>query len=132
MLVVIKPIIDKYRVKRVIVSTYQAVSGTCHEGVDELQKQILSYTKVEKIYKKVYQHQIAFNILPHINSFQGNGYSKEEMKMIRETAKILDSNIKITSATVRVQVSTVHSESLNIETENPFEVDQKKIRWQIL
>ena len=126
MLVAIKPIHDKYRVKRVIVSTYQAVSGTGHAGVDELQKQTLSYAKGEKIENKVYPHQIAFNILPHIDSFQENGYSGEEMKMIRETAKILDSNIKITSTTVRVPVSTAHSESLNIETEKPFEVDQIK------
>ena len=126
MLVAIKPIHDKYRVKRVIVSTYQAVSGTGHAGVDELQKQTLSYAKGEKIENTVYPHQIAFNILPHIDSFQENGYSGEEMKMIRETAKILDSNIKITSTTVRVPVSTAHSESLNIETEKPFEVDQIK------
>ena len=107
MLVVIKPINDKYRVKRVIVSTYQAVSGTGHAGVDELQKQTLAYAKGEKIENTVYPHQIAFNLLPHIDSIQENGYSGEEMKMIRETAKILDSNIKITSTTVRVPVSTL-------------------------
>ena len=107
MLVAIKPIHDKYRVKRVIVSTYQAVSGTGHAGVDELQKQTLSYAKGEKIENKVYPHQIAFNILPHIDSFQENVYSGEEMKMIRETAKLFDSNIKINSTTVRVPVSTL-------------------------
>ncbi len=126
MLIAIKPIHDKYRVKRVIVSTYQAVTGTGHAGVDELQKQTLAYAKGEKIENTVYPHQIAFNILPHIDSFQENGYSGEEMKMIRETKKILDPNIKITSTTVRVPVSTAHSESLNIETEKPFKVDQIK------
>ena len=95
MLVAIKPIHDEYRVKRVIFSTYQSVSGTGHAGVDELQKQTLSYAKCEKIENKVYPHQIAFNILPHIDSFQENGYSGEEMKMISETAKILDSKIKL-------------------------------------
>ena len=114
MLVAIKPIHDEYRVKRVNVSTYQAVSGKGHADVDELQKQTLSYAKGEKIENKVYPHQIAFNIIPYIDSFKESGYSGEEIKMIRETSKILDSNIKITSTTVRVPVSTAHGESLNI------------------
>ncbi|MBS1255503.1 MAG: Aspartate-semialdehyde dehydrogenase [Deltaproteobacteria bacterium] len=126
MLVALKPIHDKFRVKRVVVSTYQAVSGSGQGGVDELLKQTLACTKGEKMQSSVYPHQIAFNVLPHIDTFQENGYSGEEMKMINETAKILDPNIRITSTTVRVPVATGHSESLNIETEKPFEVDQIK------
>ena len=122
MLVALKPIHDKYRIKRVIVSTYQAVSGSGQLAVDELQKQTHAFANEEEILTEVYPHQIAFNILPHIDLFLENGYSKEEMKMIRETAKILDPKIKITATTVRVPVKTSHSESLNVETEMSFEI----------
>ena len=122
MLVALKPIHDNYIIKRVIVSTYQAVSGSGQVGIKELQEQVKSMTKGENIIKDVYPHQIAFNILPHIDDFLDNGYSKEEMKMIQETAKILDPKIKITATTVRVPVLTGHSESLNIQTEKKFKV----------
>jgi len=126
MLVALKPIHDNYRIKRVIVSTYQAVSGSGQAAVDELQKQTHAFANGEDIRSSVYPHQIAFNILPHIDVFLQNGYSKEEMKMILETAKILDPEIKITATTVRVPVKTGHSESLNIETEKHFEVEDVK------
>ena len=126
MLVTLKPIHEKYSVKRVIVSTYQAVSGSGQAAVEELNSQIHTYAKGGEIVAKVYPHQIAFNVLPHIDIFQENGYSKEEMKMILETAKILDPKIKITSTTVRVPVTTCHSESLNIEMEKPFKVEDIK------
>jgi len=126
MLVALKPIHDNYRIKRVIVSTYQAVSGSGQAAVDELQKQTHAFANGEDMRSSVYPHQIAFNILPHIDVFLENGYSKEEMKMILETAKILDPEIKITATTVRVPVTTGHSESLNIETEKHFEVEDVK------
>ncbi|MDP6320448.1 MAG: aspartate-semialdehyde dehydrogenase, partial [SAR324 cluster bacterium] len=100
MLVALKPIHDNYRIKRVIVSTYQAVSGSGQAAVDELQKQTHAFANGEEMLAEVYPHQIAFNILPHIDLFLENGYSKEEMKMILETAKILDPQIKITATTV--------------------------------
>ncbi len=126
MLVALKPIHDNYRIKRVIVSTYQAVSGSGQAAVDELQKQTHAFANGKEIRSSVYPHQIAFNVLPHIDVFLQNGYSKEEMKMILETAKILDPEIKITATTVRVPVKTGHSESLNIETEKHFEVEDVK------
>ena len=126
MLVALKPIHDNYRIKRVIVSTYQAVSGSGQAAVDELQKQAHAFANGEDMLAEVYPHQIAFNILPHIDFFLENGYSKEEMKMIMETAKILDPKIKITATTVRVPVTTSHSESLNVETEKSFEIEEIK------
>ncbi len=126
MLVALKPIHDKYTVKRVIVSTYQAVSGSGQAAVEELHCQTHAFANGEEMLASVYPHQIAFNVLPHIDVFLENGYSKEEMKMILETAKILDPEIKMTSTTVRVPVATSHSESLNIETEKAFEVDDIK------
>ena len=126
MLVALKPIHDNYRIKRVIVSTYQAVSGSGQAAVDELQKQTHAFANGEEMLAEVYPHQIAFNILPHIDLFLENGYSKEEMKMILETAKILDPQIKITATTVRVPVTTGHSESLNVETEKSFEIEEIK------
>ena len=126
MLVALKPIHENYRIKRVIVSTYQAVSGSGQAAVDELQKQTHAFANGEEMLAEVYPHQIAFNILPHIDLFLENGYSKEEMKMILETAKILDPQIKITATTVRVPVTNGHSESLNIETEKSFEIEEIK------
>ena len=126
MLVVLKPIHDKYCIKRVIVNTYQAVSGSGQAAVEELRGQIRAFTNGEEMLASVYPHQIAFNVLPQIDVFLESGYSKEEMKMILETAKILDPKIKMTATTVRVPVMTGHSESLNIETEKPFEVEEIK------
>ena len=126
MLVVLKPIHDKYCIKRVIVNTYQAVSGSGQAAVEELRSQIRAFANGEEMLASVYPYQIAFNVLPQIDVFLESGYSKEEMKMILETAKILDPKIKITATTVRVPVMTGHSESLNIETEKPFEVEEIK------
>ena len=126
MLVALKPIHDTYKIKRVIVSTYQAVSGSGQAAVEELQNQTHAFANGKEMQAEVYPHQIAFNVLPHIDVFLENGYSKEEMKMILETAKILDPEIKMTSTTVRVPVATSHSESLNIETEKAFEVEDIK------
>lgn len=119
MVVVLKPLYDRSRIKRIVVSTYQAVSGTGKEAIDELleqSKKVLSGDK--NIVSKVYPQRIAFNLLPHIDDFLENGYTKEEMKMINETRKIMgDQEIKITSTCVRVPVVISHSEVINIETE---------------
>ena len=117
MVVVLKPIHDKATIKRVVVSTYQAVSGTGKNGMDELRDQTVELLNFKDPSPKVYPHQIAFNCLPHIDVFLENGYTKEEMKMVRETVKIMgDDSVKVTVTTVRVPVFNCHAESLNIET----------------
>jgi len=118
MVVVLKPIHDAAKIRRVVVTTFQAVSGTGQKAIDELLQQTTDLLNFKKIKCNVYPYQIAFNVLPHIDKFLENGYTKEEMKMVNETRKILgDSSIKITATTVRVPVFRCHSESLNIETE---------------
>ena len=118
MVVVLKPIHDVARIKRVVVSTYQAVSGTGKRAIKELESQVLAIYNQQEIKKEVYPHQIAFNCLPHIDVFFDNGYTKEEMKMVNETKKIMEDNsIGVTATTVRVPVFYGHSESVNIETE---------------
>jgi aspartate-semialdehyde dehydrogenase len=118
MVVVLKPLHDAARIKRVVVSTYQAVSGTGQKAVEELAAQVRALFANQGLVKKVYPHRIAFNVLPHIDAFQENGYTKEEMKMVNETRKILgDDTIRVTATTVRVPVFYGHSESVNIETE---------------
>ncbi|KPA18489.1 Aspartate-semialdehyde dehydrogenase [Candidatus Magnetomorum sp. HK-1] len=111
----------EYGIKRIVVSSYQAVSGTGKKAIDELHDQtraILNYLDYEA---KVYPHQISFNCLPHIDVFLDNGYTKEEMKMVNETRKILeDDSIGVTATTVRVPVFYGHSESVNVETKKPI------------
>jgi aspartate-semialdehyde dehydrogenase len=126
MLVPLKPIHDKYKIKRIVVSTYQAVSGTGKNAIDELNAQTKAYINEKEITNSVYPYQILFNALPHIDSFIENGYTKEEMKMVNETNKILDRNIKVSATTVRIPVFRGHSESVNIETELPFEIEDIK------
>lgn len=126
MLVPLKPIHDNYRIKRIVVSTYQAVSGTGKNAIDELDKQTRDYAIQNKIEYSVYPYQILFNALPHIDAFLDTGYTKEEMKMVNEANRILDKDIKITSTTVRIPVFRGHSESVNIETELPFEIEDIK------
>ena len=117
MLVALKPIHDKVGIKRIVVSTYQAVSGTGAKAIEELQQQVMDYAAGKPLTNKVYPHQIAFNCLPHIDSFLENGYTKEEMKMVNETRKMFeDKTIGVTATTVRVPVVYGHSESVNIET----------------
>ncbi|MGB9700722.1 MAG: aspartate-semialdehyde dehydrogenase [Thermodesulfobacteriota bacterium] len=118
MVVVLKPIHDVAKIKRVVVSTYQSVSGTGLKAIDELLRQTKAILNSQEVTKTVYPHQIAFNCLPHIDSFLENGYTKEEMKMVNETQKIMeDPQIRVTATTVRVPVLYAHSESVNIETE---------------
>jgi aspartate-semialdehyde dehydrogenase len=125
MVVALKPIHDAARIKRIVVSTYQAVSGTGLKAIDELLAQTRAILNSQGIQKKVYPHQIAFNCLPHIDVFLDNGYTKEEMKMVNETRKIMeDPTIRVTATTVRVPVVHSHSESVNIETEKKLTPQQ--------
>ena len=119
-MVALKPLQDKYGIKRVVYSTYQAVSGSGVKGINDLKNGLEG--KDEEL--QAYAHPIAGNCLPHIDVFMDNGYTKEEMKMINETHKILnDDDIKVTATTVRVPVFDSHSESINIELEKPFELE---------
>lgn len=126
MVVALKPIYDAAGIERIVVSTYQAVSGTGKKAIQELQDQSIAIFNFKPIKSEVYPHQIAFNCLPHIDVFLENGYTREEMKMVNETRKILeDDSIRITATTVRVPVFYGHSESVNIETKrkvSPYEV----------
>ncbi|MCS7203625.1 MAG: aspartate-semialdehyde dehydrogenase [Thermodesulfovibrio sp.] len=125
MVVVLKPIHDVAKIKRVVVTTFQSVSGTGKRAMDELLQQTVDLLNFRDIKIQVYPHQIAFNVLPHIDKFLDNGYTKEEMKMVNETKKIMgDYSIKVTATTVRVPVFRGHSESVNIETERKITADE--------
>jgi len=127
MIVPIAPIHRQFGIKRIVVSTYQAVSGTGKKAIDELHDQTRAILNFLPYPPKVYPHQIAFNCLPHIDVFLDNGYTKEEMKMVNETRKILEDNtIGVTATTVRIPVFYSHSESVNVETKQP--VSAKEIR----
>ncbi|UMZ73220.1 aspartate-semialdehyde dehydrogenase [Natranaerofaba carboxydovora] len=117
MLVSLKPLHDYANIRRVIVSTYQAVSGSGKEGVDELRRNAALSLAGMKGEEEVYQHEIAFNAIPHIDKFNENGYTGEEMKMVNETQKMLDPNIKVSVTCVRVPVFNGHGEAINVETE---------------
>jgi aspartate-semialdehyde dehydrogenase len=121
MVVALKPIHDKFKIKRVVVSTYQSVSGSGQKAIDELKCQTQELLQGNESKPNVYPHQIAFNCLPHIDTFLDNGYTKEEMKMVNETRKIFsDDSIQVCPTTVRVPVFYSHSEALNVETEGPI------------
>jgi aspartate-semialdehyde dehydrogenase len=117
MVVALKPIHDAVRIKRVVVSTYQSVSGAGRKAMEELSQQVAALFNGREIKKEKFPHQIAFNCIPHIDVFMENGYTKEEWKMINETRKILgEPNMAVTATTVRVPVFVSHSESVNVET----------------
>ena len=122
----LKPLHDKYKIKRIIVSTYQAVSGAGKAAEDELFSQTRDYLNNNKISSKNFTKQMAFNLIPHIDTFVENGYTKEEWKMENETKKILDNNIGLSATCVRVPVKTSHSESVNIEFENEYSFSEIK------
>ena len=125
MVVVLKPIHDAAKIKRVVVTTFQSVSGTGQKAMDELLKQTTDLLNFKEIKCNVYPHQIAFNVLPHIDKFLDNDYTKEEMKMVNETRKIIgDNSIRVTATTVRVPVFRGHSESVNIETEKKLTANE--------
>ena len=120
-MVALKPIYDKYGIDRIVYSTYQAVSGSGVKGYKDLEE------GVKGAENQFYPHPIAYNCLPHLDDFLDNGYTKEEMKMVNETHKIMhDDNIRVTATTVRVPVYYGHSESINVETKKPFEIEDVK------
>lgn len=126
-LMALKPLHDISRIKRVVASSYQAVSGAGAKAIEELHLQILSWIKGEPMNANVFPHQIAFNLLPHIDTFLENGYTKEEMKLHNETRKILENNsIQVTATTVRVPVFRAHSVSVNIETERKITAQEAR------
>jgi len=121
MVVAIKPLHDKYKIKRIVVSTYQSVTGTGVKAVDQLFNERKGITDGPR----AYTYPIDLNVIPHIDVFTENGYTKEEMKMIKETRKIMgDDSIRVTATTVRIPVIGGHSESVNIEFENDFDLDE--------
>jgi aspartate-semialdehyde dehydrogenase len=127
MVVALKPLHDAARIKRIVVSTYQAVSGTGKKAIAELEGQVTAIYNNKEITHSVYPHQIAFNCLPHIDVFVDNGYTKEEMKMINETKKIMeDDSIQVTATTVRVPVFYGHSEAVNVEFERELTPDEAR------
>lgn len=123
LVVALKPVLDNAGIKKIIVSTYQSVSGTGKSAIDELTTQTEQILKNNKATRKVYPHQIAFNVLPHIDVFEDNKYTKEEMKLVRETNKIFgNTKIQITATAVRVPVYYGHSESVYLETEKKISI----------
>ena len=127
MLVVLKPIHDAATIKRVVVSTYQAVSGSGKKAIDGLLHEAKEMLETGSVATPLaYKHPIAFNAIPHIDVFQEGGYTKEEYKMVYETQKMLDENIKVSPTCVRIPVWYGHSESINIETEKKLTVQQVK------
>ena len=126
LVIVLKPLHDLFKIKRVVISTYQSTSGAGKAPMDELLEQTKLSLENKKINSKNFTKQIAFNAIPHIDVFVDEGYTKEEVKMIDETKKILDNKIELTATCVRIPVMVSHSESLNIEFEKPF--DLEKIR----
>jgi aspartate-semialdehyde dehydrogenase len=125
MVVALKPIYDAVGIKRIVVSTFQAVSGTGKRAIEELRQQVTDLINGGEAKKEVYPHQIAFNCLPHIGAFLDNGFTEEEMKMVNETRKIFsDPDIAVCATTVRVPVYYGHSEAVNIETRQPISVEK--------
>ncbi|MCK2000241.1 aspartate-semialdehyde dehydrogenase [[Brevibacterium] frigoritolerans] len=130
MVLALKPISDKYGLKKVIVSTYQAVSGTGKKAIGELKEQTAAFLNNEKYIPNVYPHPISFNLIPQIDTFEENGFTKEEMKMINETKKIMhDDKIEVNSTCVRVPVIVGHSESVYVETFANIDVDKIRELW---
>jgi len=123
MVLALKPLHDEYKINRVVVSTYQAVSGAGKDSMDELFNQTRDFLENKKISSKNFTKQIAFNLIPHIDVFDKDGYTKEELKMTNETKKILDNDIDVTATCVRVPIRTGHSESINIEFDNLYDFE---------
>jgi aspartate-semialdehyde dehydrogenase len=123
MVLALKPLHDEYKINRVVVSTYQAVSGAGKAAMDELFSQTKDFLDEKQINSKNFTKQIAFNLIPHIDTFGADGYTKEELKMTNETKKILDEDIDVTATCVRVPVRTGHSESINIEFDNLYDFE---------
>ncbi len=124
LVIVLKPLHDLFKIKRVVISTYQSTSGAGKASMDELVEQTKLSLENKKINSKNFTKQIAFNAIPHIDIFVDDGHTKEEIKMIDETKKILDNEIELTATCVRIPVLVSHSESLNIEFEKPFDLER--------
>ena len=124
LVIVLKPLHDLFKIQRVVVSTYQSVSGGGKSPMDELIEQTKLSLNNEKINPKNFTKQIAFNAIPHIDVFTDDGYTKEELKMTNETKKILDEKIELTATCVRIPVMVSHSESVNIQFEKPFSLEK--------
>ena len=124
LVIVLKPLHDLFKIQRVVVSTYQSVSGGGKSPMDELIEQTKLSLNNEKIKPKNFTKQIAFNAIPQIDVFTDNGYTKEELKMTNETKKILDEKIELTATCVRIPVMVSHSESVNIQFEKPFSLEK--------
>ena len=124
LVIALKPLHDLFKIKRVVVSTYQSVSGGGKAPMDELIEQTKLYLEGKKIDSKNFTKQIAFNIIPHIDVFAEDGYTKEELKMVKETKKILDNKIELTATCVRIPVLVSHSEAVNIEFEKPYNLEK--------
>jgi aspartate-semialdehyde dehydrogenase len=126
LVVALKPLHDKAKIKRVVVATYQSVSGAGKDGMDELDRQTKAIYSLQDIETKKFPKRIAFNLIPHIDVFMEDGYTKEEWKMVAETKKILDPKIKLSATCVRVPVFVSHSEAVNIEFEQPITPDEAR------
>lgn len=126
LVVALKPLHDAAKIKRVVVSTYQSVSGAGKEGMDELFQQSRAVFVADPITTQKFTKRIAFNVIPHIDEFMEDGYTKEEWKMMAETKKMLDPKIKLTATAVRVPVFIGHSEAVNIEFENPISAEEAR------
>ena len=126
LVIALKPLHDLFVIKRVVISTYQSVSGGGKAPMDELIEQTRSVLENKKVESKNFTKQIAFNAIPHIDEFEENGYTKEELKMTNETKKILDTNIKVTATCVRLPVLVSHSESVNIEFKKPISIEKAR------
>jgi aspartate-semialdehyde dehydrogenase len=126
LVVALKPLHDRATIKRVVVATYQSVSGAGREAMDELDRQTKAIYTLQDVESKKFPKRIAFNVIPHIDVFMEDGYTKEEWKMVVETKKILDPKIKLTATCVRVPVFIGHSEAVNIEFEKPITADEAR------
>jgi aspartate-semialdehyde dehydrogenase len=126
LVVALKPLHDKAKITRVVVATYQSVSGAGKEAMDELFAQTKSVYVLDEITPKKFPKRIAFNVIPHIDVFQDDGFTREEWKMVVETKKILDPKIKVVATCVRVPVFVGHSEAVNIEFANPITADEAR------
>src|SRR6202007_1728308 len=126
LVVALKPLHDKARIKRVVVATYQSVSGAGKDAMDELFEQTKAVYTLGEIETKTFPKRIAFNLIPQIDAFMEDGYTREEWKMMAETKKILDPKIKLTATCVRVPVFVGHSEAVNIEFEKPISADEAR------
>jgi aspartate-semialdehyde dehydrogenase len=123
LVVALKPLHDRARIKRVVVATYQSVSGAGKAAMDELDRQTKAIYSLQDVETKTFPKRMAFNLIPHIAEFMEDGYTKEEWKMVAETKKILDPKIKLVATCVRVPVFVSHSEAVNVEFENPISAD---------